>query len=181
MAFTRWGRTTCPSTEGTQRLYDGIVVGNFAYEGGSAEYICLHKQPQFLRTTAGLQPHRTRLYGTEYEFLDSPPAMGNLLRHNAPCSVCYTSARSTKIVIPGRTSCPSSWTREYYGYYMSEAQYNNHKSKAPVCIDVNAESVPGSAGHIVKSVIHFMETTCLGINCPPYFNGAEITCAVCTK
>ena len=181
VVFTRWGKATCPSSAGTQLIYAGIVVGSHRSEGGSAEYICLHSQPQFLRTTAGLQNTRTRLYGTEYEPLDNPPALGNLLRHDAPCSVCYTPARSTKLIIPGRTSCPTSWTREYYGYYMSEAQYDHHKSKMPICIDVNAESVPGSASNTVRSLLYFMETTCIGVLCPPYFSGAEITCVVCTK
>ena len=181
VSFTRWGRTTCPTTGGTQLLYTGTVVGSHYGGGGSSEYICLHSQPEFLQTTPGLQPHRTQLYGTKYEFLDTPPALGNLLRHDVPCALCYTPTRTAKITIPARTSCPPSWTREYYGYYMSEAQYGNHKTKTPVCMDVNAAAVPGTSSSNVRSLIHFMETTCVGINCSPYFNGAEITCAVCTK
>jgi hypothetical protein len=181
LSFIRWGRTTCPTTAGTQLLYTGKVVGSDHRRGGSAEYTCLHNDPQFLQTTPGLQLRRTQLYGTEYEFLDTPPALGNLLRHDVPCSLCYTPTRTAKITIPARTSCPPSWTREYYGYYMSEAQYTNHKTKTPVCMDVNAEPLPGTSGHNVKSVIHFMEVTCVGIQCPPYSNGAEITCVVCTK
>ena len=46
---------------------------------------------------------------------------------------------------------------------------------------MNAESVAGSAGANEKSVLYFMETTCTGIKCPPYSNGKEITCVVCTK
>ena len=180
VAFTRWGKSECPSTEGTQLLYAGMVVGSDHREGGSAEYLCLHNVPQFLQTTAGLQNQRTWLYGTEYRHTGSP-ALGNVANHDAPCSVCYTPARSTEIVIAGRTSCPDSWTREYYGYYMSEGQYIHHKSKAPVCIDVNAESVAGSGSNTVRSLLYFMETTCIGVLCPPYFNGAEITCVVCTK
>ena len=62
-----------------------------------------------------------------------------------------------------------------------------HVGRAPVCVDANSESVPGSARHDVKSmmysVLSVLETTCTGIHvhCPPYFEGAEISCAVCTK
>ena len=51
----------------------------------------------------------------------------------------------------------------------------------PVCIDKNAESVPGSSGTSSASQLYFIETRCVGIPCQPYSEGAEITCAVCTK
>lgn len=162
-------------------VYSGAVVGSDRSEGGSAEHLCLHNQPQFLGSSAGHQDLRTRLYGTEYESLQSPPAFGNMLRHNVPCAVCYTPTRSTKITIPGRTSCPPSWTREYFGYYMANAHHRTQKSVIPLCVDGNAEAVPGSAHHAIRSLLYFMEVTCTGINCPPYSSGAEITCVVCTK
>ena len=158
------------------------MVGSGYDEAGSTEYLCLHEEPQFLNTNPGLQPHRGRLYGTEYEVLDSPPAFGNMFRHNAPCAVCYTPIRNTKITIPARTSCPPSWTVEFYGYYMSGSfKHTAHYGRAPACVDVNSESVPGSARHDVKSTMFFLETTCTGIHCPPYSEGAEISCVVCTK
>ena len=157
------------------------MAGSDHREGGTATYLCLHPQPEFLLTTAGLQDLRGRLYGTEYEALSDPPTFSSMLRHEAPCAVCHTPARCTTITIPGRISCPTSWTREYYGYLMNNARRSEQKSRVPVCIDENAESVPGSATPHVRSLLYFIEATCLGINCPPYFDGAEITCAVCTK
>ena len=64
---------------------------------------------------------------------------------------------------------------------MSAKFRTNHKSRVLICIDVSAESVAGSAVFNEKSMLYFMEATCTGIKCPPYSNGAEITCAVCTK
>ncbi len=168
----------CPDTEETLLLYTGTTVGSHYTQAGSAEYLCLHDKPQFLQTTAGIQTQRSQLYGTEYE---SHAAFSNIFRHDAPCSVCYTPTRHTKIIIPGRISCPPSWTREYYGYYMTSGYFADQKNKVPVCVDVQAESIPGSSAHTVTSLLYFMETTCTGIRCPPYSNGAEITCVVCTK
>lgn len=182
VSFTQWGRTTCPNTGGTQRLYEGVVAGSAWNQAGSAEYLCLHKEPQYLRTTPGVQVERAYLYGTEYRALQSPPAFSNLVHHDAPCAVCYTSTRSVKISIPGRTSCPPSWTREYYGYLMTDRfQHPSHNSRVPVCVDVNSESVPGSATARVHSLLLFIEVICSGLTCPPYSNGAEVTCVVCTK
>ena len=48
VVYTRWGRTTCPSTPGTQLLYAGRVAGSYFTErGGGANYIhtCLPEQP----------------------------------------------------------------------------------------------------------------------------------------
>lgn len=107
-----------------------------------------------------------------------PPAFSSIREHDAPCAVCYTPNRNVKITIPARTLCPASWTREYYGYLMSD-KAAHHSSKAPVCVDVNAESVPGSGRrNSILSQFFFMEITCTGTVCPPYFNGA---CVVCTK
>ena len=180
MAFTRWGRTTCPNTEGTHLLYQGTVAGADHSQAGSAEYLCLHKQPQFLRTRSGVQSTRSYLYGTEYRSIEAP-AFTSMLNHDAPCAVCYAPTRIAKITIPGRISCPPSWTREYYGYLMAEGRYTNYQSRVPLCVDVNAQSVDGSSRENGNSKLYFIETRCRGIACPPYSNGAEITCAVCTK
>ena len=156
------------------------MAANHRDKGGSAEYLCLHKQPQFLSTRSGIQDQRSYLVGTEYR--SSPgPAFISMNYHDAPCAVCYAPTRIAKITIPGRISCPPSWTREYYGYLMAAGHYTTQKSRVPLCVDVNAQSVPGSATAYVDSLLYFIETQCRGIACPPYSNGAEITCAVCTK
>ena len=95
VAFTRWGRTTCPNTEGTQLLYDGTVAANHRGQGGSAEYLCLHKQPQFLSTTPGIQGERSYLDGTEYRSSQGP-AFISMNYHDAPCAVCYAPTRIAK-------------------------------------------------------------------------------------
>ena len=63
--------------------------------------------------------------------------------HNVPCAVCYTSVRSSKLMIPGETTCPSMWTQEYVGYLMAES-YPDHKRNAVYeCVDKDSEAVPG--------------------------------------
>ena len=180
VVYTRWGRTTCPYTQGTELVYAGRIAGS-AWDdgGGSSNYDCLHSQPQFLTTTPGVQSDgRGYLYATEYQTRDSPPAFGNMRHHDPPCAVCYSSGRTATITIPGRTSCPSSWTREYYGYWMAAKTTRN--SRVPVCVDVNADSVPNSQSNLYASELFFLETRCPGL-CPPYSDGAEVTRVVCTK
>ena len=85
-------------------------------------------------------------------------------------------------MVPGTIVCPSSWTREYYGYLMA-ARYDHSRSTFE-CVDVDAESIPGSAVDTNGALFYFTEIRDCdgdGFNCPPYANGVEVTCAVCTK
>ena len=182
--YIRWGRTSCDNTVGTETLYTGVAAGSFwNQQGGGSQYLCLTNEPEFLEFTPGEQPGRSKLYGAEYETLDnfSPPVFGNLLDFNIPCAACYTMERGNKIMIPARVTCPPSWTREYYGYLMSGASFDSHYRISYECMDVDAEGIPGSEGSINGAAFYFTEVLCHGISCPPYADGTEIPCVVCTK
>ena len=181
VVYTRWGRTTCPTTRGTQLLYAGRAAGSDHNDrGGGTNYICLPEQPQYSTYTAGTQ-YRAFLYGAEYQTagLDNGP-LNSFNNHNVPCAVCYTSTRETVVMIPARLSCPSSWIREYYGYLMAER--NHHHRTMFECVDRNAQSVSGSLADTNGVLFYHVEVKChVGIPCPPYDTQKEVTCVVCTK
>ena len=179
--YIRWGRTTCNSSAGTQLLYSGRAAGSrYTEKGGGANYLCLPDDPDFLRYTDGIQTtNRGYLYGTVYEANSSPPAFGSMHNHNVPCAVCYTPTRGTMIMIPAKTTCPPSWTREYYGYLMS-ADYRHQRSMYE-CVDNDPESVTGSGSGRNEALFDFIESRCNGIACPPFAEGREIACTVCSK
>ena len=137
VVYTRWGRKSCPT--GAELLYEGITGGSFYdHTGGGANYVCLAKDPQYLNTND--PSSGSLMYGTEFK-------VGHIFsgkhHHNAPCAVCYTSTKSVKLMIPARTSCPSSWTIEYKGYLMAE--HHTHKNnRVYECVDENPESIDGS-------------------------------------
>ena len=180
--YTRWGRTTCPNTTGTQLLYAGRAAGSSRNEkGGGANYLCLPEQPQYSTYTAGVQGGRAFLYGAEYQTggsYDNSP-LRSFHDHNVPCAVCYTSTRGTVVMIPARLTCPSSWTREYYGYLMAE--YHRLHRRMFECMDQSPQSVPGSAADTDGALFYPVEVKCNGIPCPPYDTQKEVTCVVCTK
>jgi len=183
VVYTRWGRTVCPSTPGTQLLYAGRVAGSYYTErGGGANYICLPEQPQYSTYTAGRQSGRAFLYGAEYETsggIQTGP-LRSVHDHNVPCAICYASTRETVVMIPARLSCPSSWTREYYGYLMA-SYYGQHRTMFE-CVDRNPQSVPGSSANTNGALFYHVEAKCnVGIPCPPYDTQKEVTCVVCTK
>ena len=45
---------------------------------------------------------------------------------------------------------------------MGEMHLDAHRSRVPVCVDVNAESIAGSAGETVVSLLYFVEILCYG-------------------
>ncbi len=177
-SYIRWGRRDCPST--SSLVYAGRAAGAFfVHRGGGSNYLCLTDNPDFLNTTPGHQGLRSHLYGAEYQADANPPAFASMTNHNVPCALCHTPTRGSTIMIPGRTTCEPTWTREYYGYLM--ADYLGHFRTTYECVDMNAESLPGSALSTDGALFYFTEAVCNGIDCPPYTAGAELTCVVCTK
>ena len=184
VVYTRWGRTTCPNTTGTQLLYTGRAAGShYTHRGGGANHLCLPEQPEYSTYTAGVQSGRAYLYGAEYQTGiggDIGP-LRSFHDHNVPCAVCYASTRETVVMIPAQITCPSSWTREYYGYLMAEHHSIHHHRSTFECVDQSPQSVPGSHANTNGALFYHVEVKCNGIPCPPYDAQKEVTCVVCTK
>ena len=183
-SYIRWGRTSCPNTPGTELLYEGLAGGPLNSDrGGGSNYLCLTNNPVVLEVIEGIQTSaRSRVFGSEYHTVNeiSPGVFGNnYLDLNVPCAACYTPLRGDKIMIPGTTDCPSSWTREYYGYLMSEGLANYRMSYE--CVDVNAETISGTQENTNGVLFFLTEIHCEGFMCPPYVAGNELACVVCTK
>ena len=177
VTYIRWGKSSCPNVTGTELIYAGRTGGTFySKTGGGSNYLCMPDTPQYtLRYTPGSQSY-SEVHGTEYEH----PVVGTY-EHNVPCAVCYASTRVAVFMLPARTSCPTGWTREYYGYLMSSNQSGSHYRTSFECVDKDQESLPGSQANTNGAVFYHVEANCNGLPCPPYNNYKELNCAVCTK
>lgn len=123
------------------------------------------------------------VYGAEYEFSSDAHARAFFHKHvfdeNAPCSVCR-SIRPTVIMIPGRNRCYSGWTQEYKGYLV--AGYYGHAAASEfVCLDENPDVLPGGHADENGKLFYYAEARCGSLTCPPYIDGRELTCVVCSK
>ena len=119
------------------------------------------------------------MYGAEYE----QPVGGTgttVTNDGATCAVCYVSSRDSVVMIPSRTTCPSSWTREYRGYLMSASRTDSGRSSY-ICVDRAYEPAPNSRGQHNAGHLFNVEANCDSMPCPPYVNYKELTCTVCTK
>ena len=188
VTYTRWGRTSCPNNKEAQLVYSGRAGGtNYLFQGGSAEKICLPDNPDYipgsinLSTSSRNQMVRSVVQGAEIHVDYGVPGnpLQDLHLQNAPCAVCDVPTRARVIMIPAKTVCPSSWTREYYGYMMTEHDGNYRSSYT--CIDVDPEPVPGEGNNTDPSLLFHTVTDCNGLLCPPYENNRQLSCVVCTK
>ncbi|XP_078342927.1 short-chain collagen C4-like [Oculina patagonica] len=176
--YIRWGRTTCPS--GAQEVYKGVVGSDqFDNYGGGGEYLCLTKNPAYTKYKDGPQSH-SYIYGTEYAISFNPFSPTDVHNYEVPCVSCYVASRTAYMMIPGFNGCPSGWHEEYGGYLMS-GQSPHKKSRNFICTDVAAEGVPGTQADRDGALLYLVEGVCGSLPCPPYVNGRELSCAVCTK
>ena len=177
--YVRWGRTVCPSDQGTQLVYSGRAGGsNYNHQGGGANHLCMPDDPEHLQYMSGTQGY-SYIYGVEYQLSGSQP-LGNVGSHNVPCAVCHVTTRATLLMIPAKVNCPTNWTTEYTGYLMS-AYYSHHRSTYE-CVDKDPESVSGLNSHDSNNAyIYHVEPQCSGLSCPPYSAEKELTCVVCSR
>ena len=175
--YVRWGRTVCPSDQGTELVYSGRAGGSRSGDkGGGANHLCLPDDPDHLQYTSGVQG-ATSIYGVEYRPHSQP--LGNVNYHNVPCAVCHVTTRATLLMIPAKVNCPTNWTTEYTGYLMSEA--NNHHRSTYECVDKDPESVSGlNVRNNINAIFYHVEPQCSGLSCPPYDREKELTCVVCS-
>ena len=155
-----------------------MAGGYYTHAGGGTNHVCLTNNPIDDKFQSGWQS-TAALYRAEYE--TSFLGQNNLHNYDAPCAVCYVRSRGSQMMIPGTNQCPSGWTREYYGYLMT-SHYNHAHQSEFVCVDVDAEVVPGSNrgedGALLYTVQSYRDRA---LPCKPYTHGYELTCVVCTK
>ena len=173
VVYTRWGRTSCPNTIGTQLLYQGRTGKARSDRGGGSNYQCLPNDPEYSTFVPGVQGD-SYMYTVEYK--DPINTYSN--NYEVPCAVCHVSNREAVIVIPAKLTCPTNWTREYAGYLMSESK--NSKVATFECVDATLEVIPGTANNTYGGLFYHVEANCDENSCPPYDAEKELTCIVCT-
>lgn len=83
-------------------------------------------------------------------------------------------------MVPARNACFDGWHLEYNGYLMSNAHRHIGESDY-ICVDSHPDVIPNSQNNTNGAVLYMVESVCLGLPCPPYVAGRELTCAVCSK
>ncbi|XP_052077812.1 short-chain collagen C4-like [Mytilus californianus] len=177
--YVRWGRTSCPG--GASLVYDGYAAGNaFNKRGSGTNFLCLPRNPEFKKYTSGMDLYSGRIFGVEYEISKDKPYPRRFHNQDMPCAVCLTRKRSTVLMVPGKINCHSGWHKEFSGYLMSEYTTNQWSQSEYICVDESLESLPGGSANTNHAVVYPVEPVCGSLKCPPYENGKELTCVVCS-
>ncbi|XP_045194665.2 uncharacterized protein LOC123550300 [Mercenaria mercenaria] len=184
VTYVRWGRTSCPKN-GTEFIYKGYMAGSdYSEDGGSSNNLCLPEDPTWSKFVDGYNNGGT-IRGTEIE-LESKVSNAlfgkQTVNQDIPCAVCR-STRASHVMLPARANCYTGWTKEYTGYVIGTLPVYKGKSDF-VCLDSELEFVPHGAGNDEDHIVRPLEVMCgtLGsLPCPPFVNGRELACVVCTK
>ena len=178
--YVRWGHNECSST--AELVYSGRAGGSYySHPGSGSNPQCLLMDPNFLTPISGTQ-NRALMYGAEYETdADSKSHVHGVDETDVPCAVCYASNRTAVYMVPAKYTCPTGWTREYYGYLMAAHYGSGYARTQYTCVDTAFKSVAGSSANQNGFLFYFTEGRCGSLPCPPYDNTKELSCAVCTK
>ena len=150
-------------------------------KGGTSDTLCMPETPQYLSTDT-TATDVAPLRGVEFEtFGTSTTPLNDLLQANLPCVVCHTDTKLSVLTVPAQYTCPNRWSMEYNGYLMTEGEYSDRQRKSTLCVDKDAEAVPGSNANNDPSLVYLMKATCDGLPCPPYNTNSVLPCAVCSK
>ncbi|XP_060556843.1 uncharacterized protein LOC132717399 [Ruditapes philippinarum] len=176
--YIRWGKKSCPNT--TEMVYHGYTAGkHYKHKGSGANNICLPSDPTWLNYVDGIQNLRASVYGTETDIPSSPFFKYAINQQDMPCAVCR-SDKSTTLMIPARKNCYPGWTLEYNGYLVG-ASTTLYFAYEYVCLDKEPDFLDHGASNDDQHVFHLVEGHCGSLPCPPYVNGRELACVVCSK
>lgn len=177
--YVRWGKNQCPDS--SSLVYNGYIGGKLhADKGSGSDSLCLPADPSWLNYTDGINEWTGRIYGTEIDLEDSLLSIfgKQVYQQDMPCAVCKTSM-STSVMIPARSSCYHGWKQEYKGYLMS-AYHGHFGPHNYICVDSLPDFIPHGGKDNNEHVLYLVEAVCGSLPCPPYVNGRELACVVCS-
>ena len=84
------------------------------------------------------------------------------------------------MMIPGRKTCYDGWKVEYSGY-LSSGYYSHPGPSEYICVDESPEITNGSStSDLNGKLLYMVEARTGSLPSPPYYNGRELTCVVCS-
>ena len=166
----------------------GVVAGGRANQkGATASLLCLPELSNYDVIEAGVQDSRPYIEGILY-MVGNFPMWSPLHMRRVPCTLCRVPDRGVATVHPARNTCLGNWTLEYTGFMMGSATSQNHGTDS-ICVDADAEpqspersAYEGDGHGVMYGAISMTHTDCNpgDMTCPPYYEGQEILCAVCS-
>nr|XP_022292593.1 short-chain collagen C4-like [Crassostrea virginica] len=176
--YTRWGKKKCRS--GAELVFSGFTGGSwYAHPGAAVDPLCLPRDPEWGIYKDGVDGQKAFVYGSEYQTFTSN-SMPGVFEHDVPCAVCVVRNRSLLKMFPARKSCYEGWKIEYNGYLMT-GKPEHRAGSMYTCVDGNPDTLHGGRANKDGYLFYLVEGRCGSLKCPPYVEGRELTCVVCSK
>jgi hypothetical protein len=160
-------------------LITGFAAGDFySSKASTTNTLCLPHDPDAAPAGVPFNDVGGRIHGSEYEFDFKNVAWND----DVPCVTCYTT-QAVSIMIPAKTSCPSSWTKQYAGFLTSGGHYSDQYGAEYLCVDGDPEYMTDGARQVNHQgrLFYPVHSVCGSLPCPPYKNSQNLGCVVCTK
>lgn len=159
----------------------GFTAGRHHLQGGGTSILCLPEEPTWARYSDGADSYRGHIWGAEIDM--DTPSEGRVFEQRVhgldlPCAVCLAS-RAVTYMFPGRASCFPGWSIEYTGYLMTNSRNRPHNMEY-ICSDASPHGVPHGGANDLENVLYLVEARCGSLPCPPYVEGREVACTVCS-
>lgn len=106
-------------------------------------------------------------------------------------SLCYSNVESVSFAclsvdlvtnvnyILARKTCYKGWNLEYHGYLMAE-RYGHRAGTMYTCVDGDPDTLHGGHTNKNSKLFYSVEIPCSSLKCPPYVEGRELVCSVCS-
>ena len=94
--------------------------------------------------------------------------------------VFFCNLKSFLCILVARKTCYSGWKLEYQGYLMA-GYYGAQGPSKYTCVDHHPDALHGGRPNMNGKLFYFVEAVCGSLKCPPYVNGRELVCAVCSR
>ena len=154
--------------------------GHYGESGSGSTYLCLPHDPDVAPSNfpyaLDSASYVARVSGAEYQF-----SYGNVkVDDDVPCATCLDTKAVTSMMIPGKSSCPSGWRKQYSGH-LCASYYRHPAASEYVCVDDDPQYFEGRRQNLDGKLFYPALTVCGSLPCPPYENSKYLKCVVCSK
>lgn len=179
VVYTRWGKTKCNSS--ADLVHSGYVGGsNYHDPGAAVEPLCLPTNPEWEEFKDGLDGQKAKVFGAEYQMHTVSGSWREYHDQDVPCAVCLVHRRSVVKMFPGRKTCYEGWEFEYNGY-LTAGRPIHAAGSTYTCVDMKPDIVDEGKANKNGYLFYQVEAHCGSLKCPPYVQGRELVCVVCSK
>lgn len=159
----------------------GSTAGRHYKDGGGTSVLCLPENPTWNAYHDVHDSYRGYIWGAEIDMHaagERKVFTYNVNGHDMPCAVCL-ARRTVTHMFPGRANCFPGWSMQYTGYLMTN--YRDRAAFEYFCLDKYPEGSTGGIKEDHQNLIYLVEARCGSLPCPPYVEGREVACSVCSK